>query len=249
LTLTLGRIIHSEIKTFYERPKTPEGRWVVATVRHHLAFLQLSHSVYVIYTFRKLLIPSEKMNHRLDMLASATRKRTARRTEPELPVIPITDRFVKEEYSPLLEQQAQQSTSLRDLLGGTSAPTVKKSYDEGVLDGFSLGFDRGFKKAILELANTPIDPPFVEWENRVLVVEGEAGSMIPEGEVRRFPMVGRILGGKVAVFDGDEQLAKTFGGPKQVAGRGLLKPDLQPLIERDLDIMRQSGIIAPQKNK
>jgi hypothetical protein len=184
------------------------------------------------------------------MLASATKKRTTRRVEPELPVIPITDRFVKEEYTPLLEQQAQQgSTSLRDLFGGGGASVVKKSYDEGVTDGFRLGFDRGFKKAILELANSPIDPPFVEWENRVLVVEGGAGSMIPEGEVRRFPMVGRILGGKVAVFDGDEQLAKTFGGPKQIAGRGLMKPDLQPFMEKDLETMRQSGIIAPQKNK
>jgi hypothetical protein len=185
------------------------------------------------------------------MLASATKKRSTRRTEPELPVIPITDRFVKDEYTPLLEQQAQQqqTRSLRDLLSGASTVVVKKSYDEGVMDGFRLGFDRGFKKAILELANSPIDPPFVEWENRVLVVEGSAGGMIPEGEVRRFPTVGKILGGKVAVFDGDEQLAKTFGGPKQVAGRGLTKPDLQPFIEKELEIMRQSGIVAPSKNK
>lgn len=183
------------------------------------------------------------------MLASATKKKSTRRTEPEMPVIPITDRFVKEEYTPLLEQQQQTSTSLRDLLGGGGGTVVKKSYDEGVTDGFRLGFDRGFKKAILELANSPIDPPFVEWENRVLVVEGGPGSMIPEGEVRRFPMVGRILGGKVAVFDGDEELAKTFGGPKQIAGRGLLKPELQPFIEKELEILRQSGIIAPQKNK
>jgi hypothetical protein len=183
------------------------------------------------------------------MMETASKKRATRRAEPELPVIPITDRFVKEEYTPLLEQQQQGGTSLKDLFGGGSAPVVKKSYDEGVTDGFRLGFDRGFKKAILELANSPIDPPLVEWENRVLVVEGRAGSMIPEGEVRRFPMVGRILGGKVAVFDGDEGLAKTFGGPKQIAGRGLMKPDLQPFMEKELDMMRQSGIIAPQKNK
>lgn len=126
---------------------------------------------------------------------------------------------------------------------------MKKSYDEGVAEGFRLGFDRGFKKAILELANSPIDPPFVEWENRVLVVEGSAGGMIPEGEVRRFPMVGKILGGKVAVFDGDEQLAKTFGGPKQIAGRGMIKPDLQHFVEKELEIMRQSGIIAPLKKQ
>jgi len=184
------------------------------------------------------------------MLASATKKRSTRRSEPELPVIPITDRFVKEEYTPLLERQANQETvSLRDFFHGGSTPVVKKSYDEGVMDGFRLGFDRGFKKAILELANSPIDPPFVEWENRVLVVEGAAGGMIPEGEVRRFPMIGKILGGKVSVFDGDEQLAKTFGGPKQIAGRGLIKPDLQPFVEKELEIMRQSGIIAPLKSK
>ena len=183
-------------------------------------------------------------------MASATRKRSTRRAEPELPVIPITDRFVKEEYTPLLEQQAQQETrSLRDLFSGGGAAVVKKSYDEGVMEGFRLGFDRGFKKAILELANSPIDPPFVEWENRVLVVEGSAGGIIPEGEVRRFPMVGKILGGKVAVFDGDEQLAKTFGGPKQIAGRGLMKPDLQPFVEKELEIMRQSGIVAPSVKK
>jgi hypothetical protein len=183
------------------------------------------------------------------MLASATKKRSTRRAEPELPVIPITDRFVKEEYTPLIEQQAKQgTTSLRDFLHGGGTSVVKKTYDEGVMNGFRLGFDRGFKKAILELANSPIDPPFVEWENRVLVVEGSAGGMIPEGEVRRFPMVGKILGGKVAVFDGDEQLAKTFGGPKQIAGRGLMKPDLQPFIEKELEIMRQSGIVAPLKN-
>jgi hypothetical protein len=183
------------------------------------------------------------------MLESTTRKRTTRRTEPEVPVIPITDRFVKDEYTPLIEQQVQASTSLRDLFGGNTPQVAKKSYDEGVVDGFSLGFDRGFKRAILDLANAPIDPPLVEWENRVLVVEGGAGNMIPEGEVRRFPMVGRILGGKVAVFDGDEQLAKTFGGPKQIAGRGLMKPELQPFIDKELELMRQSGIIAPQKNK
>lgn len=183
-------------------------------------------------------------------MASATKKRSTRRAEPELPVIPITDRFVKEEYTPLLEKQGEQEPrSLRDFLHGGGSATVKKSYDEGVMEGFRLGFDRGFKKAILELANSPIDPPFVEWENRVLVVEGSAGGMIPEGEVRRFPTVGRVLGGKVAVFDGDEQLAKTFGGPKQIAGRGLLKPDLQPLIEKELEIMRQSGIVAPLKGK
>jgi hypothetical protein len=183
------------------------------------------------------------------MLTSATKKRSSRRTVPELPVIPITDRFVKEEYTALQEQQAQkqETRSLRDLLTGGGTREEKKSYDEGVTDGFGLGFDRGFKKAILELANSPIDPPFVEWENRALVVEGSAGGMIPEGEVRRFPMVGKILGGKVAVFDGDEQLAKTFGGPKQIAGRGLLKPVLQPFIEKELEIMRQSGIIAPLK--
>lgn len=184
------------------------------------------------------------------MLATATKKRSTRRTEPELPVIPITDRFVKEEYTPLLERQTgqqQETRSLRDLLSGGGATVVKKSYDEGVMEGFRLGFDRGFKKAILELANSPIDPPFVEWENRVLVVEGAAGGMIPEGEVRRFPMVGKILGGKVVVFDGDEQLAKTFGGPKQIAGRGLIKPELQAFIDKELEIMRQSGIVAPSK--
>lgn len=169
----------------------------------------------------------------------ATRKSMTKRAEPT-PVVPLTDKFVHEELTPLLDKKP-----VKSFWGGEA--TKFKTYNDGVEEGFRLGFDKGFKRALIELANASKDAPLIEWENRVLVVEGGYGSKLPAGEVRHFTKRGALFDGKVIVFDGDEKLAATYGPPKQMPGKGLLKPDLKLYIDPTIEQLRQAGIIAPKK--
>ncbi|MGA2574321.1 MAG: hypothetical protein ABSF36_09040 [Candidatus Methanomethylicaceae archaeon] len=176
----------------------------------------------------------------------STRKRTTKRAEPT-PIVPLTDKFVREEITPLLDKGKGDSNLFSGFFGPGGSIKGKKTYDDGVEEGFMLGFNKGFKRALIELANAPKDTPLIEWENRVLVVEGGQGTQLSEGEVRRFPIMGTLFDGKVVVFDGDETLAATYGPPKQIPGKGLLKPDLKLYIDPTIEQLRQAGIIAPKK--